>query len=144
MENNISSAADFMSVYEKAIEIQTKWRPEPFRVVIRRGVSPDACRATLPMPNPLLPLVAEKGDKGVKDTALRSAITDAIEMLRKMAELALVSPSWTEIGKYIKDDVVVLNRIFDEATGLNLAKLGEDAQKGGTFRLGEASDNPQR
>lgn len=144
---NVSSLADFVSAYTKEIEISTKWREEPFHVLIRRGISPDACRAILPMPNPLLPLVAEKDDKKSpeteKDMKLRAAVGDAVEMMRKAAELALVKPTWAEIGPYIKDDVAVLNQIFGEATGLNLLKLGEGPQKGGTFRPGEAGADTQ-
>lgn len=144
---NVSNAAEFASAYTKEIEITTQWRPEPFCVIIRRGISPDSCRAVLPMPNPLLPLVAEKDDKKSpeteKDMKLRAAVGDAVEMMRKAAELALVSPTWAEIGQYIKDDVGVLNQIFGEATGLNLLKLGEGAAKGGTFRPGEAPADTQ-
>lgn len=132
----IMTAADFAAAYEMELDIEHSQLKRTFRVVVRRGISPDSILALMPISNPLLAEVAEESEKIAKK---KQAAAQAYEMLRGVARQALIRPKYEEIEMYIKDDAEFLNAVMAAATGIDMLK---GAINGETFRPG-TSGTPQ-
>ena len=129
----LSSTDDFKAAYEQVIELHSKVRPEPFRVLVRKGISPDAMIGEMPIPNPLLSQVTEEKEKPDKKMLARQLVPEALAMLRKAAKLALVKPTYEELEPFIKDDAPLLGEIFKAATGLEMFRQ-KAVDEEGSFR----------
>jgi len=127
----IWTAADFAAVYELELEIEHKRLNKTMRVVVRRGISPDSILALMPLSNPLLSEVAEESDKIARK---KQTAAQAYDMLRGVAQEALIRPKYEEIEAYIKDDAEVLNAIMAASTGIDMMRGSID---GTTFQAGE-------
>lgn len=133
----VSTPGDFEEGYVQETEIRSL-TGRTYVVKIRRGISPEVLLASIPIPNPLLPVVAEKPTEEADANALRTTPAKAIEMLRKVAAMALIYPEYPAIAKYIDDDTLFLGDLFEKVTGLGLFKGVQElvTDKEGGFRPG--------
>lgn len=136
----ITNLGDFEDAYHPICEIKHPLLGKTFYFRICTGISPKAALlGNIPITNPLLKAIADP-NKPAEPAEAGAAPLEEMDpevYLHRMAELAMIAPTYKEAEQYIKDDIWLLNEIARLASGISLLEV---AGLSGTFQRGGQAD----